>query len=126
MNSRIKVAVALAVVAVSATVFVASASAQMRGASFARGARPRISARLVGPRFGRFGFAGTPFGGFFPGYSYLPPYYYPGYDYEQYEPSATAAPAAPLVVVQSGPAPVPAPVPAQNPVESVVLENRGG
>src|SRR5262245_35515854 len=127
MNSRIKAAIVLAVVAVSATVYVASASAQMRRInSAARGARPRISARLVGPRFGRFGFAGAPFGGFFPGYSYLPSYYYPGYDYQEYEPSAVAEPAAPVVVVQSGPAPVPAPVPAQNPVDSVVLENRGG
>jgi hypothetical protein len=120
MNSRIKVAIGLAVVAVSATVFVESASAQMRRSSFARAARPRISARLVGPRFG---FNRTPFGGFFPGYPYLPSYYYPGYDYEEYEPSAAPAPGAPVVVVQSA---APAPAPVQNPVESVVLENRGG
>jgi len=95
----------------------------MRGGinSFARGARPRISARLVGPRFG---FARTPNGGFFPGSLYVPPYFYPGYDYDyqQYEPIASPAPTPPVVVVQSPPAPVP----VQNPVDSVVLENRGG
>jgi hypothetical protein len=120
MNSRIKVAVAVAVVAIGATVFVSSASAQMRGLnSFARGARPRVSARLVGPRIG---FARTPYGGFFPGSLYQPPYFYPGYDYEQYEPIAAPAPAPPVVVVQSAPAPVP----AAKPVDSLVLENRGG
>jgi hypothetical protein len=107
---------AVAVVAFGAAVFTEFASAQMRPS--ASGARARFSSRLVG----RAGLGRRPFGRFLPGSAYLPPYLYPPYDYEEYEPAAEPAPVAPVVVVQSAPTPPP----AASPAESVVLENRDG
>jgi len=64
-------------------------------------------------------------GGFFPRSVLLPPYFpyfYPAYDFNEYEPIATPAP--PLQVIAAQPAPAPAP--AATPVESVVLEYQAG
>jgi hypothetical protein len=115
--------VAVAAGVLGATVFTASASAQMRrGIVSGPAARTRFSSRPIG----RIGFGRTPLGRFYPGSLYLPPYYYPAYDYPAYdyeeEPVAPPPPVPPVVVVQSAATPVP----AASPAESVVLENRDG
>ena len=111
LPSRLRVAL------LGATVFVSSASAQVRlmrvsapaarsGVRFRPGARP--------------GFAHVRARRFFPGSAFLPfPYYYPGYDYQPVE---AEAPPPQAVVVQSA-AP---PAPPVTPAEPLVLEYQGG
>ena len=116
MNCRLTIAIG--VVALAATVNVSSAAAQMRRMSAsAPTARPRISVRLGT----RIGFARMHHRQFSPSV-FLPPYLYPAYDYDEYEPTATQAPPPQIIVVQ----PAPAPAPAPSSVESLVLENQGG
>ncbi len=117
MNSRLTIA--LPVVVLGATIFVSSAPAQMRRMSASVPApRTRISSR-----FGtRIGFTRVHHRRFFPSSVFLPPYFYPGYDYDEDEPIATQAPPPQVIVVQ----PAPAPAPPARSVEPLVLENQGG
>src|SRR5262245_50772135 len=138
MNSR--PTIALIVTLLAATIFEPSAPAQMRrmgisgptpqarfssrfGARFGFGPRVGLGPRLgFGPGFG-FGRLNRPF---FPGSVFLPPYYFPAYDYydyDEYQPIAPEPSPSPQVVVMP---PAPAPTPAASPVESLVLENRDG
>ncbi len=117
MSSRLTIA--LPVVVLGATIFVSSAPAQMRRMSASvPAARTRISSRIGT----RIGVARIHHRRFLPRSVFLPPYFYPGYDYDEYEPIATQAPPPQVIVVQ----PAPAPAPAARPVEPLVLENQGG
>jgi hypothetical protein len=61
-------------------------------------------------------------GRFFPTSLFLPPYFYPAYDYEAYAPIVVQAPPQQVVAVP----PAPAPAPAPTPMESLVLEYQNG
>src|SRR5215831_11183782 len=130
MNSR--PTIALIVTLLAATIFEPSAPAQMRRMGIsAPSPQARFSSRFrarlnSGPRFG-FGRMNRQF---FPGSVFLPPYYFPAYDYydyDLYEPIGPQPPSSPQVIVMPpASAPTPAPAPAVSPVESLVLENRDG
>ncbi len=116
MNSRLTIA--LPVVVLGATVFVSSTAAQMRRMSAsAPAARTRISSGLGT----RIGFARMHHRRFFRSSVFLPAFFYPDYDDDQYEPIATQAPPQ-VIVVQAAPAPAP----AARSIEPLVLENQGG
>jgi hypothetical protein len=109
-----------------AALFLPPAAAQVRGGSFGGARAPRTGGSVrAGGRTG-FGSRGRGQGqygfGFFPGWAYLPPPYYPDYDYGYdygYAPEAAQAP-PPWFVTH----PVEAPAPAK-PVEPLVLERQG-
>ena len=116
MNPRLTISVAIFVL--TTTVFVSPGLAQIRGmGGFAPAARARVASRFgTGIGFGR------PYNGhFFPGSVLLPPYFYPAYDDDEYQPIPAQAPPPQIIVP-----PAPSPVPVATPVESLVLENRGG
>src|SRR5262245_8289305 len=117
MNSRLTISVAIFILA--AVVFVSPAPAQIRGIG---GLAPDARAR-VPPRFGTgIGFALPYNRQFFPGSVFLPPYFYPAYDYDEYPSIPAQAPPTQVIVMP----PAPAPAPVATPVESLVLENWGG
>src|SRR5262245_11021132 len=104
MNSRINMAAVVLLFGV--TVFATSTAAQRRRMS-EHGPAARIG--LASRPDTRRSLARIRGGGFFPRSVLLPPYFpyfYPAYDFNEYEPIATPAP--PLQVIAAQPAPAPA------------------